>query len=78
MPALTRRRDPDVAQETWRIHYGHVVVGTLAQCIGNPGAAPGWEWRAVASILAVGRANARAAPTGGVTNPDQTTTWHGT
>src|SRR5215471_20237541 len=45
MPTLTRRLDPDVAQETWRIHYGDVVVGTLAQCVGNPGAAPGWEWR---------------------------------
>jgi hypothetical protein len=45
MPALTRRRDPDVAQETWRIHYGDVVVGTLARCVGNPGATSGWEWR---------------------------------
>jgi hypothetical protein len=45
MPALTRRRDPDVAQETWRIHCGDVVVGSIAQCVGNPGAAPKWEWR---------------------------------
>jgi hypothetical protein len=42
---LTRRRDPDVAQETWRIHYGDVHVGTIAQCVGNPGAAPKWQWR---------------------------------
>jgi hypothetical protein len=40
MPALTRRRDLDVSQETWRTHYGDVHVGTIAECIGNPGAAP--------------------------------------
>ena len=40
MPALTRRRDPDARQETWRIHYTDVHVGTIAQCVGNPGAAP--------------------------------------
>jgi hypothetical protein len=45
MLALTRRLDPDVAQETWRVHYGDVQVGTIAQCVGNPGAAPKWQWR---------------------------------
>jgi hypothetical protein len=45
MPALTRRRDLDVAQETWRIHYGDVHVGTIAKCVGNPCAAPKWQWR---------------------------------
>ena len=45
MPALTRRRDPDVSQETWRIHYGDAHVGTIAECAGNPGAAPKWQWR---------------------------------
>ena len=45
MPALTRRRDPDIAQETWRIYYGDVHAGTIAQCVGNPGAAPMWQWR---------------------------------
>jgi hypothetical protein len=24
---------------------GDVVVGMLAQCVGNPGAARKWEWR---------------------------------
>jgi hypothetical protein len=38
-PALTRRRDPDVAQETWRIHFGDVVVGMIGQYVGNPDAA---------------------------------------
>ena len=45
MPALIRRRDPDVAQETWRIYYGDLLAGTIAQCVGNPGAAPMWQWR---------------------------------
>ena len=45
MPALTRRRDPLVDQETWRISYGDVHAGTIAQCVGNPGAAPMWQWR---------------------------------
>jgi hypothetical protein len=45
MLAFTRRRDPDVAQETWRIYYGDVLAGTIAQCVGNPGAAPKWQWR---------------------------------
>jgi hypothetical protein len=45
MPALTRRIDPDVAQETWRIHFGDVVVGSIAAGVGNPSAAPKWQWR---------------------------------
>jgi hypothetical protein len=45
MPALTRRLDRNVAQETWRIHYGDVHAGTVMQSVGNPGAAPKWEWR---------------------------------
>jgi hypothetical protein len=45
MPALTRRRDPDISQETWRIHFGDVVVGSIAACVGNPASAPNWEWR---------------------------------
>jgi hypothetical protein len=45
MLALTRRRDSDATQETWRIYYGDVHVGSIAQSVGNPGAAPKWEWR---------------------------------
>jgi hypothetical protein len=41
---LTRRRDPDIPQETWRIYYGDVHAGTIAQCVGNPGTAPKWQW----------------------------------
>jgi hypothetical protein len=44
MPALTRRRDAN-QQECWRIHYGDVHAGTIAQCVGNPGTAPKWQWR---------------------------------
>src|SRR6201993_5630075 len=45
MPALTRRRDRNLPQECWRIYYANVHVGTIAQCIGNPVAAPKWQWR---------------------------------
>jgi hypothetical protein len=45
MPALTRRRDRSRPLECWRIYYGDVHVGTIAQCVGNPGAAPKWQWR---------------------------------
>ena len=26
-------------------YYGDVHAGTIAQCVGNPGAAPKWQWR---------------------------------
>ena len=45
MPALTRRRDPEAHKETWRIYYGDVHVGTIARSVGNPSAAPQWQWR---------------------------------
>jgi hypothetical protein len=44
MPALTRRRDPTVPQECWRIYYGDVLASSIVQCVGNPGAAPRWQW----------------------------------
>ncbi len=44
MPALTRRRDSNLPHECWRVYYGDVQVGTIAQCVGNPGAAPKWQW----------------------------------
>jgi hypothetical protein len=43
--ALTRRRDCSLPQECWRIYYGDVHAGTIAQCVGNPGSAPKWQWR---------------------------------
>jgi hypothetical protein len=45
MPALTRRRDPEARQETWHVYYGDVRVGTIARSVGNPNAAPEWQWR---------------------------------
>jgi hypothetical protein len=45
MPALTRRSDHNRPQECWRVYYGDVHAGTIAQCVGNPGAAPKWQWR---------------------------------
>ena len=44
MPALTRRRDRNIPQECWRVFYGDVRVGTIAECVGNPSAAPKWQW----------------------------------
>ena len=44
MSLLTRRRDHKIPQECWRVYYGDVHAGTIAQCIGNPGAAPKWQW----------------------------------
>ena len=32
-------------QETWRIYRGDARAGTIAQCVGNPGAVPKWQWR---------------------------------
>ena len=43
-PALTRRRDRNLLQECWRICHGDVHVGTIAECVANPGAAPRWQW----------------------------------
>jgi hypothetical protein len=43
MPVLTRRRDPH-RTNAWRIHYGDVHVGSIARCVGNPGAAEAWQW----------------------------------
>jgi hypothetical protein len=45
MPALTCRRDRNLPQECWRIYYDDVHAGSIAQCVGNPGAAPRWQWR---------------------------------
>ncbi len=46
MPALTRRRDPDARQETekWLIFYGDVQAGSIMRAVGNPSAAPLWQW----------------------------------
>lgn len=44
MPALTRRRYPE-RQDCWHVYCGDVHVGTIARSVGNPNAAPQWEWR---------------------------------
>jgi hypothetical protein len=36
LPARMLGIDPNIPQECWRVHYGDVVVGTIAQCVGNP------------------------------------------
>jgi hypothetical protein len=36
--------------------YGGVLVGTISECVGNPGAAPKWQWNCGAATQARGRA----------------------
>ena len=44
MPALTRRRDPDALQETWRVYYDDVQVGTISRRAGVPVDVDQWGW----------------------------------
>jgi hypothetical protein len=39
------RRDPDALQETWLVYLADVHVGTIMRSVGNPNAAPQWQWR---------------------------------
>ena len=43
-PALTRRRDPEAHQETWRVYYGDVRVGTISMRSGIPVDEDPWGW----------------------------------
>src|SRR5277367_6551443 len=45
MSALTRRLDPDALQETWLVYLTDVHVGAIMRSVGNPNAAPQWQWR---------------------------------
>jgi hypothetical protein len=44
MPALTRRRDSNAPQETWRVYYGDVIVGTIGIRSGVPAHVDQWRW----------------------------------
>ncbi|WP_315747570.1 MULTISPECIES: hypothetical protein [unclassified Bradyrhizobium] len=44
MTALTRRRDPDALQESWRVFYGDVEAGHISRCSGNPAGRDAWQW----------------------------------
>ncbi|WP_257169689.1 hypothetical protein [Bradyrhizobium sp. SRS-191] len=43
MTALTRRRDPEAPDETWRIYFGDIEAGTIARNKGSFGS-PAWQW----------------------------------
>jgi hypothetical protein len=43
MPELTRRQNPD-RPDCWHIYFGDIHVGTIARCVGNPGAVEKWQW----------------------------------
>ena len=45
MPALTRRREPDIHQECWHIYYGDTRVGTITERAGVPVDVHQWGWR---------------------------------
>jgi hypothetical protein len=44
MATLTRRRDPDARQESWRVFYGDIVVGTIGVRSGVPVHVDQWTW----------------------------------
>src|SRR5450755_2063498 len=44
MPALTRRRDPDIHHECWHVYYGDVHVGTIGERAGVPVDVHQWGW----------------------------------
>jgi hypothetical protein len=44
MPALTRRRDLEAADECWHVYYGDVRAGTIAKRIGIPPGEDAWGW----------------------------------
>jgi hypothetical protein len=44
MPALTRRRDPEMHQECWHIYYDNIPVGTITERAGVPHDVDQWGW----------------------------------
>jgi hypothetical protein len=44
MPALTRRREPDIHQECWHVYYGDTRVGTITERAGVPHDVDQWLW----------------------------------
>jgi hypothetical protein len=44
MPALTRRRYPEVREECWHVFYGDVHAGTIAIRVGIPPGEDPWGW----------------------------------
>ena len=44
MPALTRRRYPEV-HKCWHVYYGDLHVGTITIRTGNPHDTDPWQWR---------------------------------
>ena len=44
MSTLTRRRDPESPNETWRIYFGDVEAGTIVERTEGPFGSPAWHW----------------------------------
>ena len=51
MPALTRRREKDRHQESWRIYFGDVQVGWIGERAGVPKGVDQWGWSCAASMI---------------------------
>lgn len=43
MTTLTRRRDPQSPNETWRLYFGDVQAGTIAKPTEGPTGSPAWQ-----------------------------------
>jgi hypothetical protein len=44
MPTLTRRREPNVHQETWHVYYDDIRIGSIAERAGVPVDVDQWGW----------------------------------
>jgi hypothetical protein len=45
MSELTRRRDRDASQESWRVFFRDVCVGSISIRTGNPATTDPWAWQ---------------------------------
>jgi hypothetical protein len=44
MPKLTRRRDHNARDESWRVYYGDIRVGSISKLPGVPTDVNQWGW----------------------------------
>jgi hypothetical protein len=44
MPTLTHRRDPGTREESWRVFYVDIHVGTIGMRAGVPNSLDQWGW----------------------------------
>ncbi|WP_316165425.1 MULTISPECIES: hypothetical protein [unclassified Bradyrhizobium] len=44
MSTLTRRRNPQARDESWRIYFGDIEAGAISKRVGNPFGTAEWQW----------------------------------